>query len=60
MLANDLKLTQNSYYAASANEQPQYPQLESDVEVDVCVVGGGFAGLSSAIELADKGTKWWC
>ncbi len=57
MLANDLKLTQNSYYAASANEQPQYPTLASDIEVDVCVVGGGFAGLSSAIELADRGYK---
>ena len=57
MLANDLKLTQNSYYAASANEQPQYPKLESDIEADVCVVGGGFAGLSSAIELADRGYK---
>lgn len=57
MFANDLKLTQNSYYAASANEQPQYPTLESDIDVDVCVVGGGFAGLSSAIELADKGYK---
>ena len=57
MLANDLKLTQNSYYAASANEQPQYPTLESDIEADVCVVGGGFAGLSSAIELADRGYK---
>ena len=55
MLANDLKLKQNSYYAASANEQPQYPTLGSDIEVDVCVVGGGFAGLSSAIELADRG-----
>ena len=57
MLANDLKLTQNSYYAASANEQPQYPTLESDLDVVVCVVGGGFAGLSSAIELADRGYK---
>ena len=57
MLANDLKLTQNSYYAASANEQPAYPILEGDIETDVCVVGGGFAGLSSAIELADRGYK---
>ena len=57
MLANDLKLTQNSYYAASANEQPHYPKLECDIEVDVCVVGGGFAGLSAAIELTDKGYK---
>ena len=57
MLANDLKLTQNSYYAASANAQPQYTILEGDITVDVCVVGGGFAGLSSAIELADRGYK---
>jgi gamma-glutamylputrescine oxidase len=55
MLANELKLTQNSYYAASANEQPIYSKLESNIEADVCVVGGGFAGLSAAIELADRG-----
>ncbi len=53
----DLKATQNSYYAASANEQPAYPKLQGDIEADVCIVGGGFAGLSSAIELADKGFK---
>ena len=57
MLANDLKLTQNSYYAASANETPTYPALEDNITADVCVVGGGFAGLSSAIELADRGYK---
>jgi gamma-glutamylputrescine oxidase len=57
MLANDLKLTQNSYYAASANEQPAYPKLQGEIEADICVVGGGFAGLSAAIELADRGYK---
>jgi len=57
MRANDLKLTQNSYYAASANETPAYPLLEGDIAADVCVVGGGFSGLSSAIELADRGYK---
>ncbi|MFA6180145.1 MAG: FAD-binding oxidoreductase [Candidatus Methylopumilus sp.] len=51
----ELKLTQNSYYAASANAQPTYPKLEGDIEADVCVVGGGFAGLSAAIELTDRG-----
>ncbi|MDZ4213135.1 MAG: FAD-binding oxidoreductase [Methylotenera sp.] len=53
--ATELKLTQNSYYAASANEQPTYSKLESNIEADVCVVGGGFAGLSAAIELVDRG-----
>ena len=57
MLVNDLKLTQNSYYTASANEVPSYPLLEDNITADVCVVGGGFAGLSSAIELADRGYK---
>ena len=57
MRANDLKLTQNSYYAASANEKPAYPTLAGEISADVCVVGGGFAGLSSAIELADRGYK---
>ncbi|HPX89759.1 MAG TPA: FAD-binding oxidoreductase, partial [Methylophilaceae bacterium] len=55
MLANDLKLAQHSYYAASANAQPDYPVLLGEVNADVCVVGGGFAGLSAAIELADRG-----
>jgi gamma-glutamylputrescine oxidase len=55
MLANDLKLMQNSYYVASANQSNVYPTLSGDITADVCVVGGGFAGLSAAIELADHG-----
>lgn len=55
MIVSELKLTQNSYYVASANSQPIYPTLTSEIECDVCVVGGGFAGLSAAIELADRG-----
>ncbi len=53
--ATELKLTQNSYYAATANLPADYAKLEDNVEADVCVVGGGFAGLSAAIELADRG-----
>lgn len=33
------------------------PQLEGDVNADVVVVGAGFAGLSTALELAKRGAK---
>jgi glycine/D-amino acid oxidase-like deaminating enzyme len=44
-----------SYYAASSHPQPDHPALAGDVKVDVCVVGGGFSGLNTAIELAERG-----
>jgi len=46
-----------SYYAASTNMAPDYPQLDGDVEVDVCVIGAGYTGLSSALHLAERGYK---
>lgn len=46
-----------SYYAASANDTNTRPQLEGTVRTDVCVVGAGFTGLSSALHLAEKGYK---
>ncbi len=55
MLVNEQTLVQHSYYTANANPRPYYPRLDGEVEVDVCVVGGGLAGLSAAIELADRG-----
>jgi len=44
-----------SYYAASANPSPERPPVRGDVEVDVCVVGAGYSGLSTALHLAEKG-----
>lgn len=44
-----------SYYAASAHAMPDYPQLTSDLIADVCVIGGGFTGVNTAIELAQRG-----
>jgi len=46
-----------SYYAASVNEVTDYPRLKEDIRVDVCVVGGGFTGVSSALSLAERGYK---
>ncbi|MEJ8565992.1 NAD(P)/FAD-dependent oxidoreductase [Elongatibacter sediminis] len=47
----------DSYYAATAREVPDLPALEGTVEADVCVIGGGFTGLSSALHLADRGYR---
>ncbi|MFA0790482.1 NAD(P)/FAD-dependent oxidoreductase [Microbulbifer echini] len=47
----------NSYYSASANLQSLYPQLEGDMEADVCVIGAGYTGLSTALHLAERGYK---
>ncbi len=46
-----------SYYAASANWQTDYPQLEGDLNVDVVVVGAGFSGVATAVELCERGYK---
>ena len=45
----------HSYYAASAKGMTPYPTLNGDLEADVCVVGGGFTGVNTAIELAQRG-----
>jgi len=44
-----------SYYAASSLPQPEYPALAGELTADVCVVGGGFSGLNTALELAERG-----
>ena len=44
-----------SYYAATANRQLSYPTLAGEELADVCIVGGGFSGLNTAIELARRG-----
>ncbi|WP_258237725.1 FAD-binding oxidoreductase [Pseudomonas sp. Q2-TVG4-2] len=44
-----------SYYAASTNRALNFAALRGEQEADVCVVGGGFSGLNTAIELAERG-----
>lgn len=44
-----------SYYAATAHAMPERAPLHADLSADVCVIGGGFTGVNTAIELAQRG-----
>ncbi len=46
-----------SYYAATANPAPARPPLTGSVDIDICVVGAGYSGLSAGLHLAEKGYK---
>src|SRR5690554_2340926 len=45
----------DSWYLASRKLAFDCPVLEGELQADVCVVGGGFTGLNTAIELAQRG-----
>jgi glycine/D-amino acid oxidase-like deaminating enzyme len=44
-----------SYYAATTNDGNGYASLDAAVSADVCVIGAGFTGISTAICLAEHG-----
>ncbi|AWM61533.1 FAD-binding oxidoreductase [Stutzerimonas stutzeri] len=44
-----------SYYAATANSASARSQLQDNKQVDVCVIGAGYTGLSTALFLLEKG-----
>lgn len=44
-----------SYYSATANWQTNYPTLKGEHRTDIAVIGGGFTGVNTALELAERG-----
>ncbi len=47
-----------SYYAATANQLDLgLTSLEGDVQADICIIGGGFSGISTALSLVERGYK---
>lgn len=46
-----------SYYAASANPAPLRPALQGAQQIDVCIIGAGYSGLSTGLHLVEKGYK---
>jgi NADPH-dependent 2,4-dienoyl-CoA reductase/sulfur reductase-like enzyme len=46
---------EDSWYYHTKTDMQDYPALDGSTEADICIVGGGFTGLSAAIELAKNG-----
>ena len=44
----------SSYYAGTANSVSDFPRLKGDLRTDVCVIGAGFTGISTALTLAER------
>jgi len=44
-----------SYYAATAHDLERFPSLKGDETCDICVIGGGYTGLSTALYLTEAG-----
>ena len=57
LIQSDTQLNRRSYYEASVVRPPPLAPLQGDQVADVLVVGAGFAGLSAAIELAQRGLR---
>ncbi len=49
--------TAPSYYEATRNRFEHWPTLSSELSADVCVVGGGYTGIATALELIERGVS---
>ncbi len=50
-------LPPQGYYAASAGPSRPFPRLAGAVKTDICIIGGGYTGLSAALALAEAGAQ---
>jgi gamma-glutamylputrescine oxidase len=55
LLNKELGVPETSYYEATVTRGPPAEPLDGRIDVDVCIVGGGYAGISAALDLAGRG-----
>lgn len=55
LLRKELGVIEDSYYEASVTRPAAMEPLSEAAAADVCVIGGGYVGLSAALELAARG-----
>lgn len=55
MLTADPKAYGSNWYAATRVDSPVRPRLTVELDVDVCVIGAGLAGLTAALEVSKLG-----
>lgn len=44
-----------TYYTATRRYNLSFPALETDIHTEVVIIGGGFSGIHTALELAEQG-----
>ena len=50
-----IELDTATYYTATKKYFLNFPELQEDIDVDVVVIGGGFTGINTSLELAEQG-----
>ncbi len=51
----NIKIDALNYYGATKKYQLHFPALQDDIAADVVIIGGGFSGINTALELAEQG-----
>lgn len=49
------KIDALNYYGATKKYPLHFPALQEDIDADVVIIGGGFSGINTALELAEQG-----
>ncbi len=47
----------DTYYRATARPAPRFEPASGPIDTEVAIVGGGYAGLCTALSLQDRGTR---